>query len=64
MFVGYCERHNRLYDIRCVNGQWVYECPQCRAEGRYDVYMTSQTEMLPKSEWTVGSDVNGYVKPD
>ena len=46
---GYCERHHQPWDIKCVNGQWVCECPKCRVEGLLDTFVDIKTETLPES---------------
>ena len=53
--LGYCEKHQRSYEIKRIPGSWVYECPQCQAEGLYDTYTTTQIEMLPINEWTTSN---------
>ena len=50
---GYCEKHHQPWDIKCVNGQWVCECPKCRAEGLLDTYYDCKTTMLKEKEWKV-----------
>ena len=50
---GYCEKHNQPWDIKCVNGQWVCECPKCRAEGLLDTYVDNKTTPLPKEQQLV-----------
>ena len=50
---GYCEKHNQPWDIKCVNGQWVCECPKCRAEGLLDTYVGNKTTPLPKEQQLV-----------
>ena len=52
---GYCERHHQPWDIKCVNGQWVCECPKCRAEGLLDTFVDTKTETLPEKEWTANN---------
>ena len=52
---GYCERHHQPWDIKCVNGQWVCECPKCRAEGLLDTFVDIKTETLPEKEWTANN---------
>ena len=54
---GYCEKHNQPWDIKCVNGQWICECPKCRADGVYDTYVTNCMEMLPEERWTLANGV-------
>jgi hypothetical protein len=51
--LGYCERHSCAFEIRRIPGSWVYECPQCRAEGRYDTYATTSVPMTPVDQWLV-----------
>ena len=48
---GYCEKHHQPWDIKCVNGQWVCECPKCRTEGLLDTYYDCKTTMLKETEW-------------
>ena len=50
---GYCEKHHQPWDIKCVNGQWVCECPKCRAEGLLDTYTDNKTTPLPKEQQLV-----------
>lgn len=50
---GYCEKHNQPWDIKCVNGQWVCECPKCRAEGLLDTYVDNKTTPFPKEQQIV-----------
>lgn len=62
---GYCERHHQPWDIKCVSGQWVCECPKCRAEGLLDTFYDTKTTMWihqeTRSTTTVsGSDVKEY----
>ena len=45
---GYCERHHQPLEIKCVGGQWVYECSKCRAEGLLDLIY--DTKVTTKSE--------------
>ncbi len=52
---GYCERHHQPWDIKCVNGQWICECPKCMAEGLLDTFVDIKTELLPEEEWTTNS---------
>ena len=54
---GYCERHNRAFEIKKVPGGWTFECPQCRKEGYYNTYATTQIQTLPMDEWTVSDRV-------
>lgn len=49
---GYCERHHQPFDIKCVNGQWVCECPKCRLEGLYDTFYDNKTTIKIQQEWT------------
>lgn len=49
---GYCERHQRAYEIKRIPGSWVFECPECRSEGFYDTFTTAQTETIPADRWT------------
>lgn len=51
----YCEKHQRAYEIKRIPGSWVYECPECRAEGAYDTYATTSTKMTPVDEWTISN---------
>ena len=51
--VGYCEKHQRAFEIKCIHGSWAYECPECRKEGAYNTYATTMTELKPAEEWTV-----------
>lgn len=44
---GYCERHQRAFELVRIPGSWTFECPQCRQEGRYVVYDTTSTEIDP-----------------
>ena len=53
--LGYCEKHQRAYEIKRIPGSWVYECPECRAEGAYDTYATTSTEMIPVYKWTTSN---------
>ena len=53
--LGYCEKHQRAYEIKRIPGSWVYECPECRAEGVYDTYATTSTEMTPVDKWTTSN---------
>jgi hypothetical protein len=53
--LGYCEKHQRAYEIKRIPGSWVYECPECRAEGAYDTYATTSTKMTPVDEWTTSN---------
>ena len=55
MMVGYCEKHHRPYLIKWISGEWVFECPDCRAEGLLDTYTDNKTTLLPESEWTTNS---------
>ena len=57
---GYCERHHQPWDIKCVNGQWVCECPKCRAEGLLDTFCDYKTIMQKEEEWTVNNRI--FVK--
>ena len=50
--VGYCEKHQRAFEIKRIPGSWVYECPECRKEGAYNTYATTMTELKPAEEWT------------
>ena len=59
---GYCERHNRAFEFRRIPGDWVYECPECRAEGRYDTFATTCTKMLPEEQWTVSNRTELFTK--
>lgn len=61
---GYCERHNRSFEIKKIPGSWTFECPECRREGYYDTYTTNHTEMFPIEKWTVSdrTDVHGRSK--
>ena len=52
---GYCKKHERPYEIRRIPGDWVFECPDCRAEGAYDTVATTTTKMLPAEEWTASN---------
>lgn len=52
---GYCERHNQPWDIKCVNGGWVCECPKCRAEGLLDTFYDNKTTMKKQQEWMVNN---------
>lgn len=61
---GYCERHQRAFEIKRVPGSWTYECPECRQEGRYDMYMTNHTEMLPIGKWTVSNRTDIYGRTE
>ncbi len=56
---GYCEKHERPYQLFCICGNWQYECPQCRYEGVYDTVVTTKTEMNPANEWTASDKVEG-----
>lgn len=49
--LGYCDKHQRAFEIKCLSGSWVYECPECRKEGVYDAYATTQTKITPVDEW-------------
>ena len=51
--LGYCEKHNRAFEIKRIPGSWVYECPDCRSEGLYDTYATTVTQMTPVDKWTM-----------
>lgn len=57
--LGYCERHQCAFEIKRIPGSWVYECPQCRREGRYDTVATTNTQMTAVEEWCVSDRVNG-----
>ena len=61
---GYCERHNRAFEIKKVPGSWTFECPECRKERYYDTYTTNHTEMFSIEKWTVSdrTDVHGRSK--
>lgn len=52
---GYCERHHQPWDIKCINGQWVCECPKCRAEGLLDTYVDTKVVQLSKEQWTANN---------
>lgn len=54
---GYCELHHQPWDIRCINRQWVCECPKCRAEGRYDTYVSTSATMYPPDRWTSSNSI-------
>ena len=56
--LGYCEKHQRAYEIKRIPGSWVYECPQCRKEGAYNTYATTMTELKPIEEWTVSNHIS------
>ena len=45
---GYCEKHHQPWVIKCENGQWVAECPKCRAEGLLDTYVDNKTTPFMK----------------
>ena len=55
MMVRYCEKHHRPYLIKWVGGEWVCECPDCRAEGLLDTYTDNKTTLLPENEWATNS---------
>ena len=61
---GYCEKHRRPYEIRRIPGSWIFECPQCRAEGAYNTYATTQTEMTPIDNWTASNKTEYCGKKD
>ena len=44
---GYCEKHNLEYELKYIPGKWVFECPQCRAEGLYDTIITNHACDIP-----------------
>jgi hypothetical protein len=52
---GYCERHKQAYEIKRLPGGWVYECSECRKEGRYDTNATTTAKMNPADEWLAGN---------
>ena len=53
--LGYCEKHQRAFEIKRIPGSWVYECPECRKEGVYNTYVTTTTESLPIERWAVSA---------
>lgn len=56
--LDYCEIHQRAFEIRRIPGSWVYECPQCRQEGRYDTYATTSVSMNPVDQWLFSDHVD------
>lgn len=56
--LGYCERHQRAFEIKRIPGSWVYECPKCREEGRYDTYATTSVSLNPGDQWLFSDHVN------
>lgn len=52
---GYCEKHQQPWDIKCLNGQWMCECPKCRAEGLLDTFYDNKTTLNIQKEWTVNN---------
>ena len=47
---NYCERHQRAFELMRIAGMpgwWMFECPQCRQEGRYATYATTSTTINP-----------------
>ena len=48
---GYCERHQRAFELVRIPGSWTFECPQCRQEGRYTTWATTSVEMRPEDQW-------------
>ena len=49
---GYCERHNQPWEIKCVGGQWNYECSKCRAEGFLDLIYDNKVTAKSKHDFT------------
>jgi len=56
---GYCERHHQPWDIKCVSGRWVCECPKCRAEGLLDTFYDTKITMQIQSTTTVSGSAVG-----
>ncbi len=55
---GYCERHQRAFELVRIPGSWTFECPQCRQEGRYKTWATTSAEMNPVDQWLASDRVS------
>lgn len=68
-YPGYCDLHHMAFEIKRIPGSWVYECPQCRAEGRYNTIATAHTETIPPEQWilsdhTINKKEDSHVNPE
>ena len=59
---GYCEKHQQPWDIKCISGTWICECPKCRAEGLLDTFLDNKTTMRTEKEWTVSNHASVFTK--
>lgn len=55
--LGYCERHQRAFELVRSPCSWTFECPQCRQEGRYVTYATTSVPMNPANQWLFSNQV-------
>lgn len=67
--IGYCDLHHRAFEIKRIPGSWVYECPQCRAEGKYDTIATTSVKPVPPEQWILSDHIihtkeDPYAKPE
>ena len=67
--IGYCDLHHRAFEIKRIPGSWVYECPQCRAEGKYDTIATTSVKPIPQEQWILSDHIihkkeDPYAKPE